>query len=629
MSAPGRAIPPESRPGGPFPGTPGPPTPPGVLSGSPRPSGGARRRRAGSSAPWWSLRWPSSATHTPPSPGGGPRPPGGRGSPPSPGPHRPGPPLPPVPALPAAPTPPAPMPLRTPAPPGQRPSVPVPPVAPVPRGRGSAGVAVRVGGRLVGGPGGLGGDQVPHVGVDVLDGLVVVVGVVRRHLVDTRGDAPHRLDVRLRGRPAPLPSSCALPFPPRPRAPSCLPPGAHLTLPLLAPGPRAYPQPLARARSLPSDLWPVSRVPTSVTRALAFSACARVLPVPLPVSFVVPCVPPSAARALARPVCPSSPAAPRRGALPVSLPSLIAACALARPLCPSRGAPFVAVSPSPRVPVAGTPPRPFAVSPLLDHAPGVSLPLQLRQRDARRRTLGRRGADGPRPPLGEGGLGRGRLGGAGVGVAGLRVGAVLGALPALRRGCGGPRAGARVGPVPLAHPPPPPRGWRGRGRGLSGVGGHPGRHGLLGQRLGVVGGRLGLLGRRPDRYRGHRQPPLLALREGFPRAPQGDPRGAGPAILSLEGAIGVRHRWYPGRHAWLQACPSHYRLVHQLRAVGSAVWCREGGEGGGGGCGGDGSGRSRVGGHPPALGREAGEPLGPLAAPQLPVWGGALGPRGS
>ena len=45
----------------------------------------------------------------------------------------------------------------------------------------------------------------------------------------------------------------------------------------------------------------------------------------------------------------------------------------------------------------------------LDHAPGVPLPLHLRQRDARRRALGRRGADVPRPPRGEG------LGGNGFG----------------------------------------------------------------------------------------------------------------------------------------------------------------------------------------------------------------------
>ena len=251
------------------------------------------------------------------------------------------------------------------------------------------------------------------------------------------------------------------------------PPPVHVPCPACPP----CPQPLVLARSLAPALWAVSRVPTSVSRALAFSAGARVLPVPLPVSFVVPCVPPSAARALAcplflsspaaagpgalpvplppltaacavarplrpppgeaaracvlpmplpvsfvvpcvppsaalalaRPVCLSSPAAAGPGALPVSLPSLIAGCALARALCLSSGAPSVAFCPLPRVPVVRTPPRPFAVSSLLDHAPGIPLLLQLVQRDARRRTLGRRGAEGPRPPLGEGGFARVRL----------------------------------------------------------------------------------------------------------------------------------------------------------------------------------------------------------------------------
>ena len=35
--------------------------------------------------------------------------------------------------------------------------------------------------------------------------------------------------------------------------------------------------------------------------------------------------------------------------------------------------------------------------------------------------------------------------------------------------------------------------------------------------------------------------------------------------------IVVKHHCYPGRHAWRQACPFHYLLVHQWCAVGSAV----------------------------------------------------------
>ena len=49
---------------------------------------------------------------------------------------------------------------------------------------------------------GWGGDEFSGVGVDVVEvGVVgvVVVGVVRRHLLDAGGYAPHRLHVRLRG----------------------------------------------------------------------------------------------------------------------------------------------------------------------------------------------------------------------------------------------------------------------------------------------------------------------------------------------------------------------------------------------------------------------------------------------
>ena len=60
------------------------------------------------------------------------------------------------------------------------------------------------------------------------------------------------------------------------------------------------------------------------------------------------------------------------------------------------------------------------------------------------------------------------------------------------------------------------------------------------------------------------------------------------AVVPLGGAIGVCHHCYPGRHAWWQVRPSHYLLVHQCRAVGSAVRCSAGERGGGGwgaGCG--------------------------------------------
>ena len=64
---------------------------------------------------------------------------------------------------------------------------------------------------------GLGGDELAGVRVDVVEVVVVVVvvvGVVRWHLLDAGGDAPHRLHVRLRGRPAPRPPPFGPPSPP-------------------------------------------------------------------------------------------------------------------------------------------------------------------------------------------------------------------------------------------------------------------------------------------------------------------------------------------------------------------------------------------------------------------------------
>ena len=64
---------------------------------------------------------------------------------------------------------------------------------------------------------GLGGDELAGAGVDVVEVVMVVVvvmGVVRQHLLDAGGDAPHRLHVRLRGRPAPRPPPFGPPSPP-------------------------------------------------------------------------------------------------------------------------------------------------------------------------------------------------------------------------------------------------------------------------------------------------------------------------------------------------------------------------------------------------------------------------------
>ena len=90
-----------------------------------------------------------------------------------------------------------------------------------------------MGGRLAGGVGGLGGDQVPHVGVHIVDGLVVVVGVVPQNLLDTGRSAPH---------------------PPDPRDPSCLPALAHVTPPFLSPCALALPS--APGTVAPSPVCP-------------------------------------------------------------------------------------------------------------------------------------------------------------------------------------------------------------------------------------------------------------------------------------------------------------------------------------------------------------------------------------
>ena len=232
--------------------------------------------------------------------------------------------------------------------------------------------------------------------------VVVVVVVAMVDPAESRGGctapaglpaagAPRSPTLALRPASPPLPQCPALPDPRglyRPSQP------LSWALPrLLAPGPGGPPPLCPLARVLPASL-PVSlAVFLSADRALArpvrpapaglnalllslrpslgAAARARILPVPLPFPCAVSCVPPSAARARACPVCLSSPAAAHLGALPVPLPSLLTACALACPLCLSLGAPPVASRPSFGAPVAGTLPRPCAVPPLLDLAPGV------------------------------------------------------------------------------------------------------------------------------------------------------------------------------------------------------------------------------------------------------------------
>ena len=248
--------------------------------------------------------------------------------------------------------------------------------------------------------------------------------------------------------------------PPSPRgshAPSCLSLGARGAL-ALASGPLSVPHasvPLpvpwvpppitgARARPVPVPLPlaapALAHRPSLCSMHLgALPAPLRAIPVPWPLPGSLPCVAPSAARAL----FPS--AAAGLGAPSVFAPLLLAACALARSRRKPLGTSPVASRPPIRAPVAGTQLCLRALPSLLDHAPGVPLPLQLRQRDARRRALGRRGADLPHPPRGEG-LGGERLGGAGVGVGGVGVGAVL--PTAAAAAAAGEAPVARAGSVP-------------------------------------------------------------------------------------------------------------------------------------------------------------------------------------
>ena len=91
------------------------------------------------------------------------------------------------------------------------------------------------------------------------------------------------------------------------------------------------------------------------------------------------------------------------------------------------------------------------------------------------------------------------------------------------------------------------------------------------------------------------------------------------AVVPEGGAIGVGHGSYTDRCVWLQARLSYYLRVHRWRAVGGVPWCS------GWGVVAVAPGCHGPYGHPPALGREAGEPLRPQPAPQLPVRGGAQG----
>ena len=150
---------------------------------------------------------------------------------------------------------------------------------------------------------GLGGEELAGVRVDVVEVVVVVVvvvvGVVCRHLLDAGGDAPHRLHVRLRGRPALCPPPFVPSSPLGSHAPSRLSLGARGAL-ALALGPLSSPLPLSRVRPpVPHALaCSLSHLPSPCPLHLgSLPAPLRALPVPwplpgpLPVSRVPPPVP--------------------------------------------------------------------------------------------------------------------------------------------------------------------------------------------------------------------------------------------------------------------------------------------------------------------------------------------------
>ena len=119
--------------------------------------------------------------------------------------------------------------------------------------------------------------------------VVVVVGVVRRHLLDAGGDAPHRLHVRLRGHPAPRPPPFDPPPPPGSHAPSRLSLGALAPLPLPL-GPLPAPCPCRGSRPLPPTPWPACSPTVPRSAPCTWAPCPRpCTPFRCPGPFTAPC----------------------------------------------------------------------------------------------------------------------------------------------------------------------------------------------------------------------------------------------------------------------------------------------------------------------------------------------------
>ena len=380
--------------------------------------------------------------------------------------------------------------------------------------------------------------------------VVVVVGVVRRHLLDAGGDAPHRLHFRLRG--------CSALCPPSPRP--ALPPGLPCPVPPVPWGPCACPCPCPWApfRSRARVAGPASRPPHPG-------------PLALPSPLVQPPAPGCPSRAPDHPsraLAPPRP--PARVAGPASRPPRPGPLALPPPLAPSPapGPPARAPARPSRAPTPPLPPACHAVR--RSPSPPPLRPSWTTRRASRclcscgsvtpggeRSRVGGRTC---RSRPGGKGLGGYGLGGAGVGVGGVGVGAVLRALPGpllllLRRPPArrprpvrgsSPACAACQGPQPLSRPPhspslpwrPPTRRPWPRSQTLA----HPPRSSLLPRRPPA---------RRPRPVRGPSQP-LWApcLLSCAAAAALGDASGSCAGAAPLAGGVPGAAA---GAAAWLAA----------------------------------------------------------------------------
>ena len=404
------------------------------------------------------------------------------------------------------------------------------------------------------------------------------------------------------------------------------------------------PPPCLRVTSLPPDSGSCAPPATCSPACVSYRVLSPPLLLPVPLPFPCACPPPLPLAPV--PFLCSCPPPPLRAPwpFPCVCPPPAAARAFARLWClpPSSAAchlPKVSFLPLPCASALCSPSRPTAVPPV---SPGPCLDdalLQLRQRNVRRRVFQRWGADGPWPFLGEGGLWRVLLGAAHVGVAGLGAGAVLGALPALCCGRCGPWRLARRGALGprRAHPA---RQWRAKGCSLacwsSGCGPmRPVRRRNPGPSCGGAAGAMACVaGAAPPAGTGSATggSQLLGAARGCSAGGPTKITASASCRSSRSAETSPAHPGETGKQEWDRwrwrsprwgeplecdiaatltgvrgcrcACPTTSQFIGGLPWV---VLCGAGG--------GHGTGLSWAVGHPTALGSEAGEPLGPHAAP--------------